>query len=144
VDIRCEMLLFMASRAQLVAQRIAPAIQAGKLVLADRFISSTLAYQGTAGGLPIEDILHVGRIAVREYWPDLTVIFDVDEQTAASRLSPLLDRIEQKGAEYHRTVRRGYLEQARKDPGRYLVVDATVSADAVFTRLTDGLRSKLI
>src|SRR5690606_22861464 len=79
INLRCEMLLFMASRAQLVAQRIEPALKEGKLVLADRFISSTLAYQGTAGGLPISDILRVGQIALQQTWPDLVVVFDVDE-----------------------------------------------------------------
>ena len=104
---RCEVMLYMASRAQLVAERIKPALDAGQFVIADRFISSTLAYQGTAGGMPAEEILRVGQIAVGECWPDLTVIFNVDEATAAKRLSPLLDRMEQKGAEYHRRVRDG-------------------------------------
>lgn len=105
MHVRCEMLLYMASRAQLVAERISPAIERGELVLADRFISSTLAYQGTAGGMAFEEILSVGKVAVDRCWPDAVVIFDVDEATAAHRLNPLLDRIEAKGAAYHRRVR---------------------------------------
>ncbi|MFP4143949.1 MAG: dTMP kinase [Phycisphaeraceae bacterium] len=143
MDVRCEMLLYMASRAQLVARRIAPAVAAGQLVLADRFISSTLAYQGTAGGLDKADIVRVGEIALHDYWPDLVVIFDVDEQTAARRLSPLLDRIEQRGAAYHRRVRHGYLEQAEHDPDRHLVIDARSDEHTVFQRLLDGLEAKL-
>lgn len=143
IDVTCEMLLFMASRAQLVAQRIRPDLARGCLVLADRFISSTLAYQGAAGGMPPDDILAVGRIALKDAWPDLTVVFDVDEQTAASRLSPLLDRMEQKGAAYHAKVRQGYLDQARSDPQRYLVIDARADADTVFDRLLAGLEEKL-
>jgi dTMP kinase len=143
MDIRCEMLLYMASRSQLVAQRIRPAMQRGELILADRFISSTLAYQGTAGGLPIEDILCVGHIALGDCWPQWVVIFDVDQDTASRRLSPLLDRIEQRGADYHRTVRQGYLDQAKADPQRYLVIDATVGADEVFAKLCDGMAAKL-
>lgn len=142
VDVRCEMLLFMASRAQLVAQRIEPALKSGCLVLADRFISSTLAYQGTAGGMPIDDILAIGRIALGQTWPDLVVVFDVDEQTAASRLSPLLDRMEQKGAEYHAKVRRGYLDQAKNDPEHYVVVDARAGADEVFERMCQAIKEK--
>ncbi len=142
VDVRCELLLFMASRAQLVAQRVRPALGRGELVLADRFISSTLAYQGAAGGFPLPDILAVGQIALGDTWPDLTVIFDVDERTAASRLSPLLDRMELKGAEYHRKVRRGYLDQAKADPDRHLVLDATADADTVFARLLEGLATR--
>jgi len=142
MDIRCEMLLYMASRAQLVAQRIGPARARGELILADRFISSTLAYQGTAGGLPIADILRVGQIALHDYWPHLIVVFDVDQETASKRLNPLLDRMEMKGEAFHRIVRQGYLDQAKSDPDRYLVIDATVSADEVFQRLCAGLRSK--
>jgi dTMP kinase len=135
VDLRCEMLLFMASRAQLVAQRIRPALGSGALVLADRFISSTLAYQGSAGGIPLDDIRRVGQVALGECWPDLVIIFDVDEQTAATRLKPLLDRMELKDADYHRTVRRGYLQQAADDPQRYLVVDANADVETVYHRM---------
>ncbi|MEM1028239.1 MAG: dTMP kinase, partial [Planctomycetota bacterium] len=148
VDFRCEMLLFMASRAQLIAQKIQPALESGCLVLADRFISSTLAYQGTAGGLPIADILKVGQVALGQHWPDLVVVFDVDEETAASRINPLLrerefnadkDRMEAKGAAFHRRVRQGYLDQAADDPDRYLVIDATRDAESVFDDLLGGL-----
>ena len=152
VDVRCEMLLFMASRAQLIAQKIEPALSRQELVLADRFISSTLAYQGTAGGLPVADILRVGQVALGRYWPDLVVVFDVDEETAAQRINPLLrerefnadkDRMEAKGAAFHRKVRQGYLDQAAGDPDRYLVVDAAAEPDAVFAQLITGLESKL-
>jgi len=142
MDLRCEMLLYMASRAQLMRQRIAPALAAGQCVLADRFISSTLAYQGAAGGIDEADILHVGRFAVGEHWPDLVVVFDVDQATAATRLSPLLDRMEQKGADFHRTVRQGYLDQAQRDPQHYLVIDATADPDTVFTRLIEAMKTK--
>lgn len=151
VDIRCEMLLFMASRAQLVNERINPAIRAGKLILADRFISSTLAYQGAAGGIPIADILRVGQIALRNTWPDLVVVFDVDLATARQRMNPLLrekefaadhDRMEIKGAAFHQKVRQGYLDQAKSDPDRYLVIDARDEPEVVFERLVEGLKKK--
>jgi dTMP kinase len=151
MDMRCEMLLYMASRAQLVAQRIRPALQRGELVLADRFISSTLAYQGAAGGIAIDDILAVGRAAVGDCWPDLVVVFDVDQRTAAARLNPLLrqrefdsdlDRIEMRGAAYHRTVRQGYLDQAARDPDRYLVIDARADEEVVHERLLGQLRER--
>lgn len=153
VDLRCEMLLFMASRAQLIAQKIKPALAEKQLVLADRFISSTLAYQGTAGGLPIADILKVGQVALGQHWPDLVVVFDVDEDTAATRINPLLrerefnadkDRMEAKGAAFHRRVRQGYLDQAADDPDRYLVIDATREPDAVFTQLLSGLEAHCV
>jgi len=143
MHLRAEMLLFMASRAQLITQRIAPALEAGQLVLADRFISSTLAYQGAAGGLDTADIMAVGRVAIGDHWPDLVVVFDVDQVTAAQRLNPLLDRMEAKGAAYHARVRRGYLDQAERDPDRHLVVDARADADTVFDRLLTGLSARL-
>jgi dTMP kinase len=142
MDLRCEMLLYMASRAQLVEQTVRPALSRGALVLADRFISSTLAYQGTAGGIDREDILEVGRVAIGSRWPDLTVIFDVDEHVAAGRLSPLLDRIEQRGVEFHRRVRRGYLEQAAENPDGILVVDASRDVDAVTEEMVAGIRAR--
>jgi dTMP kinase len=145
MSLRCEMLLYMASRAQLIEQTIAPALARGELVLADRFISSTLAYQGTAGGIRIDEIIAVGRVAIGpppHNWPDLTVIFDVDEKTAATRLNPLLDRMELKGSEFHRRVRQGFLDQHRDEPGRHLVIDASQEPDRVFEDLLAGLAAK--
>lgn len=153
--LRCEMMLYMASRAQLVEERIRPALVRGEFVLADRYVSSTLAYQGAAGGLPIDEIMAVARAACGPEpaptgavgageaavgaWPDLVVVFDVDEDTAATRLSPLLDRMEQKGREFHRLVRQGYLDQARRWPERYTVIDATRPPDEVTARLMMAL-----
>ncbi len=139
MDLRCEMMLYMASRAQLVAERIAPAIKAGACVLADRFVPSTLAYQGAAGGLPLEEIRVVADVAAGHIQPDLVILLDVDEQTEHRRLTPLLDRMELKGAEYHRKVRQGYLDQVKTDPQHYLVIDARPEADAVFQQLCNSL-----
>jgi dTMP kinase len=142
MSLRCEMMLYMASRAQLVEETIRPALQRGELVLADRFISSTLAYQGTAGGMSRQEILAVGRVAIHSTWPDLTVIFDVDEGVAGTRLDPLLDRMERRGAEFHARVRRGFCEQAQTDPEKYLLIDASGDADSVFTALLKGLEQR--
>lgn len=139
MDVRCETMLYMASRAQLVHERIGPALRRGDLVLADRFISSTLAYQGTAGGLSCEEIVAVGDVAIGAVRPHLVVIFDVDEQTAAGRISLFPDRMEQKGAEFHRRVRDGYLDQARREPRRHLVIDSRAEPDTVWAALLDGL-----
>ncbi len=139
MTLRCEMLLYMASRAQLVEQTIRPALDAGRLVVADRFVSSTLAYQGAAGGLPEDDIRTAARIACGDVTPDLVVVFDVDEDTAAARLNPLLDRMESKGRDYHRRVREGYLAQIDRDPRRHLRVDAGRGEDDVYEQLLAGL-----
>jgi dTMP kinase len=139
---RCEMMLYMASRAQLVEQRILPALSAGELVAADRFLASTLAYQGAGGGLPERDILDVARAALLGCTPDVTLIFDVDEDTAAARLNPLLDRVEAKGREFHRKVRQGYLDLARADPVHFRLIDASRSVEEVWGSLVSFLRQR--
>ncbi len=139
---RCELMLYMASRAQLIEETIEPALKRGELVLADRFISSTLAYQGTAGGMGLKEILQVGQVAVRGTWPELTVVFDVDDDVAGTRLNPQLDRVERKGEAFHRRVRQGFLDQASEDPDRYLVIDAASDPDTVFAALLDGLEAR--
>ncbi len=155
MSLRCELMLYMASRAQLVQERITPALERGEMVLADRFISSTLAYQGAAGGLSREEIIEVGRVAIGEHWPDLTVIFDVDAQTAARRLhgpmkgaasrQPTLfaDRVERRDAAFHRRVRQGYLDQAQADPQHYLVIDASGEPGEVFEELLRAMEARI-
>jgi dTMP kinase len=89
MDVRCEMLLYMASRAQLVHEEILPALAAGECVVSDRYASSTLAYQGGGGGMPLESILDVAKVALGDTWPDLTVVFDLDTDEAMARINPL-------------------------------------------------------
>lgn len=154
MDRYCEVLLYMASRAELVAQQIRPALQQQQLVVADRFISSTLAYQGSAGGIPLADILRLGHMVLSECWPDLVIIFDVAPDVAGRRLhgkkhsdmrQPMLfsDRIERQGVAYERAVRRGYLEQAKAEPDRYLVIDASGDTDTVFAGLCNALTERV-
>ena len=113
-------------------------------MLADRFISSTLAYQGTAGGLSADEILAVGEVATDGIEPDLVVIFDVDAETSQSRLSGEKDRMELKGPEFHRRVRDGYLSQAARNPDGYLVIDASMNESEVFDSLIEGLQSRFV
>ncbi|MFT4592453.1 MAG: dTMP kinase [Phycisphaerales bacterium] len=140
----CEMLLYMASRAQLVEQEITPALARGELVIADRFVSATLAYQGTAGGIRVDWIQKVAEVAVAGCWPALTIILDVDDQTAAGRLNPLLDRMELKGKAFHAKVREGFLEQASTWPERYRVINATMSEDAVETAVLEAVENRFL
>ena len=143
MDLRAEMLLYMAARAQLVAERIRPALHHKKLVLADRYVSSTLAYQGHAGGLGREAIEATAAIATGGLRADLTVVFDVDGQTARQRIGPEKDRIESRDEAYHALVRAGYLAQAEQDPDRVAVVDSTEPVDLVFRKLCELVRRKL-
>lgn len=141
MTVRCEMLLYMASRAELVETVILPALGRGELVLADRFVSSTLAYQGSAGGLPSADIAAAARVATRGLMPDLVLLFDLQSEEAGKRLSPLLDRMEAKGLDFHRRVRQGYLDQAKSDPRRFSVLDAGREPEAVWEQLVGALRA---
>lgn len=140
--IRAEMLLYMASRAQLVYEEIKPALRKGVTVLADRYTSSTLAYQGTAGGIPEQDILDVARAATENLWPDLTIILDVPLEIAHKRIQPakkgaavqpglFQDRIENRVAEFHQKVREGFLQQAQTFSDRYRVISARGSREEI-------------
>jgi dTMP kinase len=146
MSLRCEMLLYMASRAQLCEQIVEPALKRGDLVVADRFVASTYAYQGSAGGIPIDEIATAAKIAMQGIATDATLIFDVDQKTAASRLNPLLDRMEAKGASFHAKVRQGYYDLLDSDPDaqRYLRVDATGKPDEVFANIKSVLKARFL
>ena len=127
---RAELLLYMASRAQLWDQCIAPALKNKKCVLLDRWVSSTCAYQGYAGGIGIARVIDIAEHSLERVWPDLTIILDVDIKTAKQRMNRNPDRMERKTAVYHRKVRQGYLKLAtmRKD---IVVVDGTMDIQTV-------------
>jgi len=123
VDARAELLLYMAARAQLVAEVIAPALQAGKIVLADRFGWSTLAYQGYGRGLDLNDIAALMGVACGPVWPDFIAVLDIEPGARKQRLLQQgrpLDRIESQGEEFFTRVRRGFLTLAAegKTPSR--------------------------
>jgi dTMP kinase len=143
MSLRCEMLLYMASRAQLVHERIAPALKRGDLVLADRFVQSTIAYQGAAGGLPPEEIRQVAKVACAGAEPDLVVVFDVENGVAASRVGPAKDRIESRDEAFHARVRRAYLDMARSEPERFVVIDAAGDPDDVHLATMRAIESRL-
>ena len=122
-----ETLLYMAARAQLVAEVIKPALNAGKIVVADRFLDSTVVYQGYGNGIGIKFIKSVGNAVVRGIRPDLTFIFDLGVKKGLSRAGKNKDRIESRSLDYHQRVRNGYLAIARREPRRIKVIKATGS-----------------
>ena len=137
VDSLCELLLYMADRAQHVKKVILPALEAGKIVLCDRYIDSSVSYQGYARGLDIERIMKLNTIATDGLEPDLTIVFDVETQTAIERVGEIKDRLEQEGIEFHKKLRYGYLELAKKFPNRIKTVNANLSIDEVFEQVKD-------
>jgi len=134
-----EVLLYMAARAQLWAEEIAPALREGKCVLLDRWLSSTCAYQGHAGRFGMEKVIAIGSDSLDRVWPDLTIVLDVDLAVAAERLNRTLDRMEQKGDKYHREVREGFLKLA-KSREDFVVVDSAAGIDAVHERVVAAVR----
>jgi dTMP kinase len=125
-----EALLFAAARSELVAQVIQPALEAGKVVVSDRFLDSSLAYQGGARGLGIEDVARVNEFAVRGLKPDLTFLLELSPDDAASR-SGESDRFEDEGARLQQAVGDAYEQLMKADPERWRRVDARRSPDEV-------------
>ena len=134
-----EVMLYMASRAQLWAERIAPALDQGKCVVLDRWLSATCAYQGYAGGFGAERVAQIATDTLERVWPDLTIVLDVNLETAAGRLRRELDRMEQKGDAYHNEVHDGFLKLAE---GRddFAVVDASEDIQAVHGKVIEQIR----
>lgn len=129
---RCsEMLLYMAARAQLVAEVIRPALAQGKSVVSDRFLLANVVYQGHAGGLDVPSLWEVGRVATGGLEPDLTIVLDLPVEAAAQRLQRSLDRMEQQGDAFHERVRQGFLAEAARRPDRIVVIAAARSIDDV-------------
>ncbi|MHC4573691.1 MAG: dTMP kinase [Planctomycetota bacterium] len=146
MDVHTELMLFMASRAQLVAEIIKPALERGKAVLCDRFISSTCAYQGSSG-YPVEKIIELGKYAVGDVWPDLTIVIDIPVEEGLKRTgrkpyqktkvnhedadqgflfaNVVVDRFDSRPLEYHRKVRREFLRLAAYYPRIVKVVDGS-------------------
>jgi len=125
-----EVMLYMAARAQLWQEKIAPALTANKCVILDRWLSSTCAYQGCAGGFGMDKVIKIATDSLERPWPDLTIILDVDLKTASQRLNRDLDRMEQKGEGYHKRVREGFLELSKGRDG-FDVVDAADKIETV-------------
>jgi dTMP kinase len=130
MSVRAELLLYMASRAQLWAEKIKPALGADKCVVLDRWVTSTCAYQGFAGGYGTERVVEIAEASLERVWPDLVIVLDIDVETAAKRMDRALDRMEQKGAEYHKKVRQGFLHLSRLNDN-VAIIDATKDIEQV-------------
>jgi dTMP kinase len=124
VSPEAELLLFVASRAQLIAEVVRPALEEGKTVICDRFSHSTLAYQGYGRGLALDTIETVSRLATQNLKPDIIVLLDLAPEEGLSRKGNLKDVFELQALSFHQRVREGYLEASTREPGRWLVVDA--------------------
>jgi len=145
IDPMAEALLFNAARAQLVAAVIRPALDAGEVVVCDRFADSTLAYQGYGAGAPIDDLRAIAAAATGGLEPDRTLLLDVAPEVGLARKSDeTRNRFELSfDVEFHRRVRAGFLEMARQEPGRWRVLDASGPADVVFEEVRSAIADLL-
>lgn len=132
VSDEAEMFMYLADRAQHAQMIIKPALEDKKIVLCDRYTDSTVAYQGYGREGDIEQINILNKIATKGLKSDLTILFDVESEIAQSRLGKTKDRLESQGMEFHKKVRKGYLELAKQDPKRIKVVDANRTIDEVW------------
>jgi dTMP kinase len=150
LDPAAELLLFCAARAELAAEVIAPARDAGRDVVCDRFIDSTAAYQGVARGLGLEVVEQLNSLAVGECMPDVTVLLRIDPDSAEARGQQRLaeggedgsDRFEAEGIGLQRAVARAYDELAERHPERIVVVDGEGTPDEVHRRVTEVVRGR--
>jgi len=151
LGLRAEMLMYMASRAQLVEEVIRPALEASRIVVSDRFLLSNIVYQGFAGGLPVDDLWQIGRIATDGLLPDLTLVLDVPLEMARNRVGRPRDRIEDRPDDYHTRVREGFLDAVRSSesgmspyfPAPAVRIDASLDPDAVFSRILNEVKRVL-
>lgn len=142
---RTEILLFLAARAQLVAQVIKPALLAGKVVLCDRYGDSTLAYQGYGHGLDLNSLRAMLNFATEGLKPDLTLLMDLDIKTGLARKKSIdeWNRLDAYEFSFHERVRAGYLQLAEQEPERWQVVDAALPKDKVQTLLREIVLNRL-
>jgi len=136
-------LLMAAARAQHVAEVVAPALAAGRDVVSDRYVASSVAYQGYGRGLGADAVLAVNRFATDGLQPDLVVLITIDARVAVRRLGEDLDRIEQAGDAFQTAVVAAYSEMAAEDPARWLVVDGNGTIEEVAARVAAAVEGRL-
>jgi dTMP kinase len=134
-----EMLLYMASRSQLVAECIEPALARGQTVITDRFLLANVVYQGCAGGLDPNQLWSVGEIATGGLQPDLTLVLDIAVDKALGRIERGFDRLESRGPDYMERVRKGFLQQVAHLGSRAVVIDANAEIETVQARIWAAL-----
>ena len=140
-----EALLYAASRAQHVKEVIIPALQEGKVVLCDRFVDSSIAYQGGGRGLGLEEVKAINAFATQGLKPHLTIFFDVSPETSLKRIDlEKVDRLEQEKIDFHRTVYNTYLALAKKEANRMKVLKAGRGIDAISKDIENMLRELLM
>ena len=147
MDQRTEALLYAASRRQHLVEKVWPALKEGKIVICDRYLDSSLAYQGGARGLGIENILNVNMFATEGTFPDLTLLFDLPPEVGLARIAANSDRevnrLDLEKMEFHTKVRNTFLELAKRYPERFVVIDASQSREEVAKKTLEVMLSRI-
>ena len=147
MDLRVEALLFAASRRQHLIEKIWPALKAGTNVLCDRYLDSSLAYQGNARGLGIENVLKVNEFATEGTFPDITLFFDLDPEVGLQRIAANqqreVNRLDLEKMSFHKSVREGFLKLAEMYPNRYVVIDASKSPKEVAEACINAIKERM-
>ena len=140
----CEALLYASSRAQLLKNQIAPRLERGELVVCDRYIDSSFAYQAFARGLGMEFVAKINEYAIKNFMPDYTIFLNLSPEDAFKRKGGVdaSDRLELSGMEFHNKVYQGYLELAKKYPERFIVIDASGERDQTHEKVVLALKAK--
>lgn len=136
-----EMLLYMASRAQLVSEVLRPALEECDYVITDRYLLANVVYQGVAGGLDPEAIWQVGRVATGGLAPDLTIVLDLPIEVASQRITRTRDRLESRGEAYFQKVRVGFLQQHSQAGGSSIVIDATQAIESIHQEIAAAVQA---
>ena len=147
MDPRTEALLYAASRRQHLVEKVWPALKEGKIVICDRYLDSSLAYQGAARGLGVENVLNINLFATENTWPDLTLLFDIKPEIGLARISANsnreVNRLDLEKLEFHNKVREGFLSLAKRYPDRFVVIDASLSREEVAKATMEAILSRL-
>ena len=139
----CEMSLFFAARAQMIEEVVKPAIVSGRDIVLDRFLLSTVAYQGYGCFMDIQKIWTAGKFAAGDFFPDLTVVLDIPINESLARVGFSTDRIESRDLQYHQRVRNGFIAEADRSNGSIKLVSAAGSIDDVHERISISIMEKV-
>ncbi len=147
MDPRTEALLYAASRRQHLVEKVWPALKEGKIVICDRYLDSSLAYQGGARGLGVENILNINLFATENTWPDLTLLFDIKPEVGLERIAKNanreVNRLDLEKIEFHNKVRQTFLDLSKRYPDRFVVIDASQSREKVAEDTLQAILNRL-
>jgi len=147
MDPRTEALLYAAARRQHLVEKVWPLTKEGKIVVCDRYIDSSLAYQGGARGLGIQNIIDINMFATENTWPDLTLLFDIEPELGLQRIaanaSREVNRLDLEKLDFHKKVRETFLELAKSQPNRIVVIDASKSVDEVAKAALEAILARI-